>query len=64
MKVSNMSNQLKSVLNRSKILATENNKKNEAPITNALLDFSVNDQGNNRISDARSGRKKSHKNSL
>ena len=58
MKVSNMAKQLESVLNRSKTLDTENNKKDETPITHAPLDLSADDEGNNRMSYARSGRKK------
>ena len=58
MKVSNMAKQLESVLNRSKTLATENNKKDETPITHAPLDLSADAEGDNRMSYARSGRKK------
>ena len=58
LKVSNMAKQLESVLNRSRTVAEDNRKKDEEPITHGVLDFTSNDDGNNKMSFARSGRKK------
>ena len=58
LKVSNMAKQLESVLNRSRTVAEDNRKKDEAPIIHDVLDFTSNDDGNNKMSFARSGRKK------